>query len=86
MSRLREKYQKEVVPALMERFGYKNIMQVPKVEKVVINIGVGEAKENPKALEAAVDDLTMIAGQKPVITRAKGQLLILRFVRECQLE
>ncbi|MDI3529735.1 MAG: large subunit ribosomal protein [Thermoanaerobacter sp.] len=74
MSRLREKYQKEVVPALMERFGYKNIMQVPKVEKVVINIGVGEAKENPKALEAAVDDLTMIAGQKPVITRAKRSI------------
>jgi large subunit ribosomal protein L5 len=74
MSRLREKYQKEVVPALMERFGYKNIMQVPKLEKVVINIGVGEAKENPKALEAAVDDLTMIAGQKPVITRAKRSI------------
>ncbi|ABY92181.1 MAG: 50S ribosomal protein L5 [Caldanaerobacter subterraneus] len=74
MSRLREKYEKEVVPALMERFGYKNIMQVPKVEKVVINIGVGEAKENPKALEAAVDDLTMIAGQKPVITRAKRSI------------
>ncbi|KHO63419.1 MULTISPECIES: 50S ribosomal protein L5 [Thermoanaerobacter] len=74
MSRLREKYEKEVVPALMERFGYKNIMQVPKVEKVVINIGVGEAKENPKALEAAVNDLTMIAGQKPVITRAKRSI------------
>ncbi|MBE3593230.1 MAG: 50S ribosomal protein L5 [Thermoanaerobacter sp.] len=74
MSRLREKYKKEVVPALMERFGYKNIMQVPKVEKVVINIGVGEAKENPKALEAAVNDLTMIAGQKPVITRAKRSI------------
>ncbi|WP_028991964.1 50S ribosomal protein L5 [Thermoanaerobacter thermocopriae] len=74
MSRLREKYQKEVVPALMERFGYKNIMQVPKLEKVVINIGVGEAKENPKALEAAVQDLTMIAGQKPVSTRAKRSI------------
>ena len=74
MSRLREKYEKEVVPALMERFGYKNIMQVPKVEKVVINTGVGEAKENPKALEAAVNDLTIIAGQKPVITRAKRSI------------
>lgn len=74
MSRLREKYEKEVVSALMERFGYKNIMQVPKVEKVVINIGVGEAKENPKALEAAVNDLTIIAGQKPVITRAKNSI------------
>ncbi|CAM0496863.1 50S ribosomal protein L5 [Thermoanaerobacter kivui] len=74
MSRLREKYEKEVVPALMERFGYKNIMQVPKMEKIVINIGVGEAKENPKALEAAVNDLTLIAGQKPVITRAKKSI------------
>ncbi|HHW58196.1 MAG TPA: 50S ribosomal protein L5 [Clostridia bacterium] len=74
MSRLRDKYQQEVVPALIERFGYKNIMQVPKLEKVVINIGVGEAKENPKALEAAVNDLTMIAGQKPVITRAKRSI------------
>ena len=74
MSRLREKYEKEVVPALMERFGYKNIMQVPKLEKVVINIGVGEAKENPKALEAAMNDLMMISGQKPVITRAKKSI------------
>ncbi|MGB9809486.1 MAG: 50S ribosomal protein L5, partial [Caldanaerobacter sp.] len=74
MSRLREKYEKEVVPALMEKFGYKNIMQVPKLEKVVINIGVGEAKENPKALEAAMNDLMMISGQKPVVTRAKKSI------------
>ena len=71
MNRLQEKYQKEVVPAMIEKFGYKNIMQVPKIEKVVINMGVGEAKDNPKVLESAVSDLQIIAGQKPVLTRAK---------------
>lgn len=69
--RIKEKYDKEVVPALMEKFGYKNIMEVPKLDKIVINMGVGEAKENPKALESAVSDLTLITGQKPVVTRAK---------------
>ncbi|WP_125153932.1 50S ribosomal protein L5 [Clostridium rectalis] len=69
--RLQEKYEKEVVSALMEKFGYKNIMEVPKLEKIVINMGVGEAKENQKVLESAVSDLTIIAGQKPVLTRAK---------------
>ena len=71
MKRLQERYEKEVVPAMMEKFGYKNIMQVPKIEKVVINMGVGEAKDNPKVLESAVSDLQIIAGQKPVLTRAK---------------
>jgi large subunit ribosomal protein L5 len=71
MSRLLDKYHNEAVPALMEKFGYKNVMEVPKVEKVIINMRVGEAKENAKALEAAVNDLTVISGQKPVITRAK---------------
>ena len=71
MSQLKEKYKKEVVPALMERYGYKNIMRVPRMEKVVLNIGVGEATKNAKALEAAEADLTTIAGQHPVITRAK---------------
>lgn len=74
MSRLKEKYEKEVSPALMSKFAYKNIMQVPKVEKIVINMGVGEARENPKALEAAVNDLTAISGQKPVVTRAKKSI------------
>jgi large subunit ribosomal protein L5 len=69
--RLQEKYQKEVVPAMIEKFGYKNIMEVPKLEKIVINMGVGEAKDNQKILEAAVSDLTIIAGQKPILTRAK---------------
>lgn len=70
-TRLQEKYQKEVVPAMMEKFGYTNIMQVPKLEKIVINMGVGEAKDNQKILEAAVNDLSIIAGQKPILTRAK---------------
>ena len=71
MNRLQERYEKEVVPAMMEKFGYKNIMQVPKIEKVVIIMGVGEAKDTPKVLESAVSDLQIIAGQKPVLTRAK---------------
>lgn len=71
MPRMKEKYQTEVVPALMERFGYKNIMEVPRFEKIVLNIGVGEATQDPKALEAAVRDLEAISGQKPVITYAK---------------
>ncbi|QGU96483.1 50S ribosomal protein L5 [Clostridium bovifaecis] len=71
MSRLQEKYNTEVVPALMEKFGYKNIMQVPRLEKVVVNMGVGEAKDNSKLLESAVADLQQITGQKPIVTRAK---------------
>lgn len=71
MPRLQDKYEKEVVQAMMEKFGYKNIMEVPKLEKIVINMGVGEAKDNAKVLESAVADLTLIAGQKPVLTRSK---------------
>ena len=74
MDRLQEKYLKEVVPAMTEKFGYKNIMQLPKIEKVIINMGVGEAVGNPKALDSAVADLTIIAGQKPIMTRAKKSL------------
>ena len=74
MSRFREKYQTEAVPALMERFGYSNVMQVPKFDKVVINIGVGEAVADPKALEAAMRDLETISGQKPIITYAKKSI------------
>ncbi len=72
--RLQEKYEKEAIPALMEKFQYNNIMQVPKLEKIVINMGVGEAKDNPKVLESAVSDLTIITGQKPVLTRAKKSI------------
>ena len=71
MTRLQEKYEKEIIPAMIEKFGYKNIMEVPKLEKIVINMGVGEARENQKVLESAVSDLTLISGQKPVLTRAK---------------
>lgn len=70
-SRLKEKYTKDVVPALVEKFNYENVMEVPKLEKVVINIGMGIAKDNPKALEAAVEELKIITGQSPVITKAK---------------
>ncbi len=74
MARLKEKYQKEVVPALMKHFGYRNVMQVPRVEKVVVNMGVGDAIREPKALDAAVSDLAAITGQKPIITRAKRSI------------
>ena len=73
-SRLKEKYQNEVIPALMERFQYRNIMEVPRLEKVVINVGVGEAKDNPTALESAVKEMDLISGQKPVVTRAKKSI------------
>lgn len=74
MSRLREMYKKEVVPGLMERYSYKNIMQVPRLEKVVLNIGVGEAIQNAKALEAAESDMVAISGQHPVTTRSKKSI------------
>jgi large subunit ribosomal protein L5 len=71
MTRLKEQYDKTIVPEMMKRMGYKNTMQVPRLEKIVINIGVGEATQNIKILDGSVKDLTEIAGQKPVITRAK---------------
>ena len=73
-SRLKEKYQEEVISYLMDKFGYTNVMQVPKLEKVIVNIGLGEAKDNPKALESAVNDLTIITGQKPIVTKAKKSI------------
>lgn len=74
MDRLQEKYINEARPALREKFGYKNPMELPKLEKVIINMGVGEAVGNPKALDSAVADLTTISGQKPILTRAKKSL------------
>ena len=71
MPRLKELYKQSVVPAMMEKFGYKNAMEVPRLNKVVINMGVGDAKENPKFLEGAMEDLATITGQKPVVTVAK---------------
>ena len=71
MEILREQYEKEVVPALMKKFGYKSIMEVPKLDKIVINIGLGDVKENPKDLENAIKDLEQITGQKPITTKSK---------------
>jgi large subunit ribosomal protein L5 len=71
MARLKQKYRESVVPAMMTEFGYKNSMQVPRLEKITINIGVGEATQNAKAVDTAVAELTAIAGQKPVVTKAK---------------
>ena len=71
MARLKEKYNAEVAPALMKQFGYKSVMQIPKIDKVVVNVGCGEARENAKILENVVGDLSKITGQKPIITRAR---------------
>jgi large subunit ribosomal protein L5 len=74
MARMRERYRSQTVPALMKEFEYKNVMQVPRLEKVVINMGVGTAVQDPKTLDGAVKDLTIITGQKPVVTRAKRSI------------
>jgi large subunit ribosomal protein L5 len=74
MNRLKEKYQKEIVPALMKSLSMGNMMQVPRIEKVVLNIGMGEALDNPKSLEAAVADMTAITGQRPVVTKARKSI------------
>ncbi len=74
MSSLQEYYKKECIPKLMKEFGYKNIMQVPKIEKIVLNMGLGEAVQNPKIVEGASNEMTMIAGQKSVVTKAKKSI------------
>lgn len=74
MASLYERYKKEIVPAMVDTFQYKNVMQVPRIEKVVLNIGVGEAIQNPKALDGALNDLMVISGQKAVVTRAKKSI------------
>ena len=74
MEKLREQYEKEVIPALMKKFEYKSVMQVPKLEKIVINIGLGDIKDNPKSLDNAISDLTQITGQKPIVTKAKKSI------------
>ena len=74
MNRLKEKYSKEIVPALMSKFNYTSVMQAPKVEKIVINMGVGDAVANAKALDNAVEELSLVTGQKPVVTRAKKSI------------
>lgn len=74
MNPFREFYENEVVPAMQKKFSYKNIMEVPKIDKIVINMGLGEAKENAKAIDNAVNDMTIIAGQKPIVTKAKKSI------------
>ena len=74
MEKLREQYQKEVIPALMKKFNYKSVMEVPKLEKIVLNVGLGDIRENPKALENTINDLSIITGQKPVVTKARKSI------------
>ncbi|KMY48225.1 50S ribosomal protein L5 [Peribacillus loiseleuriae] len=74
MNRLKEKFQKEISPALVSKFNYKSVMQVPKVDKIVINMGVGDAVSNSKALDVAVEELALLSGQKPVVTKAKKSI------------
>lgn len=74
MNELKQKYQEEITPSLMKKFNYKSVMQVPKIEKIVINMGVGDAVQNAKALDSAVEELSLISGQKPLITRAKKSI------------
>jgi len=78
LARMKEKYQLNVVPSLMKEFSYQNVMQVPSIEKIVVNIGLGEALQNSKFLDNAVNDLTQIAGQKPVVTRAKKSIAVFK--------
>ena len=85
MEKLREQYEKEVVPALMKKFQYKSIMQVPKLDKVVINIGLGDTKENPKSLENAMNDLTQITVQRPMITKAKKSIAAFKLTEGANL-
>jgi large subunit ribosomal protein L5 len=74
MARLRERYSKEFAPELMKTFGYSNVMQVPKIEKIVVNIGAGEAKDNPKLMDQLVEELALITGQRPVVTKARKSI------------
>ena len=74
MEKLREQYEKEVIPAMMKKFNYKSVMEVPRLEKVVINIGLGDIKDNPKSLDNAMNDLSIITGQKPIVTKARKSI------------
>ena len=81
MEKLKELYKKEVIPALMKKFNYKSVMEVPKLEKIVLNVGLGDIRENPKALENTINDLSIITGQKPVVTKARKSIAAFK-VRE----
>ena len=74
MEKLREQYEKEVIPAMMKKFNYSSVMQVPKLDKIVINIGLGDTKDNPKALDNAMNDLSIITGQRPIVTKARKSI------------
>jgi len=74
MSRLEERYRKEIVPALIKEFGYRNVMEAPRLEKIVVNVGLGEALQNAKAIDAAIRDISIITGQRPIVTRAKKSI------------
>ena len=74
MEKLKEQYRSEVVPAMMKKFNYSSIMEVPKIEKIVVNIGLGDIKDNPKSLDNAINDLSLITGQKPIVTKAKKSI------------
>lgn len=78
MNRLKDKFQKEITPSLVEKFNYTSVMQVPKLEKIVVNMGIGEAVQNAKALDSAVEELTALTGQKPLVTRAKKSIATFR--------
>ena len=84
MSRLKDLYNEQIVDAMTKKFGYKNVMEVPKLSKIVINMGVGEAKENAKLLDAAISDMEAITGQKAVTTKAKNSVATLKSVRVCR--
>lgn len=84
-NRLKAKYENEIRPALIEKFNYSSVMQAPKIDKIVLNMGVGDATTNSKNLDEAVEELGLISGQKPLITKAKNQLLVSVFVKVCQL-
>jgi large subunit ribosomal protein L5 len=81
MNRLLTKYKEQVVPKLMEKFGYSTVMEVPKIEKIVVNMGIGDSISNSKLLDAAVEDLTTITGQKPIVTKAKKSIAVFK-IRE----
>lgn len=74
MSRMKKKYQEEIVPLMRKEFGYKNVMEVPRLKKIVVNVGLGEAIQNPKAIDAVLNDISLITGQKPIVTKAKKSI------------
>ena len=84
MSRLKDLYKNEIMDAMTKKFGYKNVMEVPKLEKIVVNMGVGEAKENAKLLDAAIADMELVTGQKAIATKAKKSVANLKSERVCR--